>query len=125
MHCICWQVGSIDRTILDYGIIILGFPGLVGFNELSFLQCTDIKFVEYYVEVNIEKCRTDQYKFVIATDRRFYVMAISLLRYFQIANTQNNFTLFLLKSIFKSRKKAELTIYKNRNFSYIEIIESV
>ena len=55
--------GNSDLLVLrDLALILIGYAGFLRFDELVELRCSDVKFKENYISVQILKSKTDIYR---------------------------------------------------------------
>ena len=78
--------------VRDISIILLSFAGFFRFNEVSALKLKDVKFEENFMEIFLEKSKTDQYrdgrKVVIAKGSTSACPLAMLKKYYDLTGLQ-------------------------------------
>lgn len=114
--------------IRDLCMILLGFSGFLRFDELSSLKCNDITFKSNYVELNIAKSKTDQYRYgdqIVISKGQSVACPVNMLeRYFLLANIDNTSSSFLFKPVYRSGNQCRL-INKDKPLSYTRARECI
>lgn len=126
--CIKYKDSDDIAILRDLCMIVLSFSGFLRFNELSSLRCKDVHFKTNYLEIDIDKSKTDQYrlgeKLVISNGESAACPYNLLSKYFSICKIESSSEQYLFKPIFRSGKRCSL-IYKNKKLSYTRARECI
>ena len=119
--CDIYADSSSLLEVRDMCMILLSFAGFLRYEELSSLRCSDVKFLDGYVKIFINKSKTDQYRqgneILISAGVTSACPVKMLQRYISLGNIDIFSDHFLFKSVFKSKEGLKL-IYKNKKLSY-------
>lgn len=119
--CDIYADSSSLLEVRDMCMILLSFAGFLRYEELSSLRCSDVKFLDGYVKIFINKSKTDQYRqgneILISAGVTSACPVLMLQRYISLGNIDIFSDHFLFKSVFKSKEGLKL-IYKNKKLSY-------
>ena len=114
--------------IKDLAMIILGYSGLLRFDEISNLHSNDIHFEEDHLILTIRKSKTDQFRAgnkVYISKGSTSACAYSMLkRYIEVSCSDLQSDSFLFKPIFKS-KGVQRLMHKNKPLSYTRTRECI
>ncbi|XP_071177692.1 integrase/recombinase xerD homolog [Mytilus edulis] len=126
--CIKYKDSDDIAILRDLCMIVLSFSGFLRYNELSSLRCKDVHFKTNYLEIDIDKSKTDQYrlgeKLVISNGESAACPYSLLSKYFSICKIESSSEQYLFKPIFRSGKRCSL-IYKNKKLSYTRARECI
>ncbi|VDI40154.1 Hypothetical predicted protein [Mytilus galloprovincialis] len=126
--CIKYKDSDDIAILRDLCMIVLSFSGFLRYNELSSLRCKDVHFKTNYLEIDIDKSKTDQYrlgeKLVISNGESAACPYNLLSKYFSICKIESSSEQYLFKPIFRSDKRCSL-IYKNKKLSYTRARECI
>lgn len=122
-------IESTDVLIVrDLAMILLSFAAFLRYDELSSLKCCDVKFVDDYLCVYINKSKTDQYRqgneVLVANGSTSACPVKMLQKYVMLADINLLSSEFLFKPVFRSHGIAKL-IYKNKKISYTTARENI
>ncbi|XP_052080798.1 uncharacterized protein LOC127718788 [Mytilus californianus] len=114
--------------VRDLTMILIGYSGFLRYDELSSLRCKDITVFDDYLEIQILRSKTDQYrqgnKILISKGSTLACPFNIYNRYIQLANLDEKSDLFVFRPIFRSRGIAKL-IHKNKKMSYTSAKENI
>ena len=99
---------------------VLGFYGFLRFSEIVNLRRSDLKFVDNYIELFIEKSKTDKYrqgaKVFISVEGKNSGIKICLFNYFSLAGIAEESCDFIFRHIIRMRSGFKLD--KKRRLTY-------
>ena len=115
-------IGSAKLTdIRDLAMILIGYAGLLRFDEISNIRSNDISFKENHLEIIIRRRKTDKFRAgnkVFISKGNTLACAYGMLKcYIDISGVDIKSDTYLFKPIFKSKGQCKL-IYKDKPISY-------
>ena len=109
------------NTVRDLAMILVGYAGLLRFDEISNSHSNYLIFEESHVILNIRKSKTDKFRAgnkVYISKASTSACSYSMLRcYIDLAGIDIKSDTFLFKPIFKSKGVQKL-IHKDKSISY-------
>lgn len=116
------------NDVRDLSMILIGYAGLLRFDEISNLHANDIVFEESHLTLTIRKSKTDKFRAgnkVFISKGRSSACAYSMLkRYIDLSGISLKSDEFLFKPIFKTKGQYKL-IHKNKAISYTRARECI
>jgi integrase len=117
MLCDKYKDSTDLADVRDLCMILISFAGFLRFDELSSLVCSDIDFKESYININIQKSKTDQYRQgdeILISEGSTSACPVGMLkRYINLGKKDISSNDFLFKAVFKSKHGFQL-IHKNK-----------
>ena len=114
--------------IRDLAMILIGYAGLLRFDEISKLHSNDIVFEESHLVLNKRKSKTDKFRAgnkVFINKGSTSACSYSMLRrYIDLSGAEIKSDAFLFKPIYKSKGVQKL-IKKNKSLSYTRTRECI
>ena len=114
--------------IRDLAMILIGYAGLLRFDEISNLHLNDIVFEESHLVLNIRKSKTDKFragnKVFISKGSTSACSYSMLRRYIDLSGADIKSDAFLFKPIYKSKGVQKL-IKKDKSLSYTRTRECI
>ena len=106
--------GTLDIVILrDLSMILIAFSGVLRFDELVHLRCSDVSFYDNHLTLNIRKSKTDQYRqgneVVISKGSTAACPYVMLKKYMDVAKLATSGDTFLYRACYRSRQTCGLT----------------
>ena len=122
-------IGSAKLTdIRDLAMILIGYAGLLRFDEISNIRSNDISFKENHLEISIRRSKADKFRAgnkVFISKGNTSACAYGMLkRYIDISGVDVKSDTYLFKPIFKSKGQCKL-IYKDKPISYTRTRECI
>ena len=123
------HLGNNDLLVVrDLTMILLSFTGLLRFDEVSSLLCSDVKIECEYLFLFIRKSKTDQYRngneVLIAKGETIACPFSMFIRYVELSGMNLDSDFYIFRPIFRSKGTCKL-IYKNKKLSYTAARESI
>ena len=112
----------------DLAMMVLAFAGFLRFDELVNLRTRDIAFKGDYIELKLEKSKTDQYREgnIVSIARGDTVLCpwLRLEKYLEMGNIDMNIDQFLFRPLFNSKSGVKL-IGADKKISYTRTRECI
>lgn len=109
-------------------MITMAYAGFLRFEELSNVKCCDVSIEGSYMKINLEKSKTDQYRFgseILISRGKTSACPVNLLqKYIRLGNIDMLSDYYLFKPVFKSKSGSKL-IHKDKKLSYSRTRECV
>lgn len=127
---ICQHFTNSNRLadLRDLAMMVVSFGGFLRFDELVNLRTSHIKFFDDYLELRLDKSKTDQYRdgnvVLLAKGSTVACPLLRLRQYLEKANISPNRDQFLFRPIYASKNGQNL-IKKDRKLSYTRARESI
>ena len=121
--------GNSNLLVLrDLALILIGYAGFLRFDELVELRCSDVKFKENYISIQIRKSKTDIYRegneVLIAKGVSVACPYNMLKTYMGKASIDCSSEMYLFRSVIRSRHVCKLSD-KDKKLSYTRTREIV
>ena len=114
--------------VRDLAMILIGYAGLLRFDEINHLHANDVVFEESHLVLNIRKSKTDKFragnKVYISKGSTSACSYSMLRRYIDLAGIDTNSDEFLFKPVFTSKGVQKL-IKKDKALSYTRTRECI
>lgn len=112
----------------DLSMILLGYAGFLRFSEISELQCSDVKFEENHLVLNIRKSKTDIYRegneVLIVKGSTSACPYVMLRKYLETSHQSLESNDYLFKPICRSKHTCHV-LQKRKKLSYTRARECI